>query len=350
MLLFKLTYQGKPADKKSFPKDLKVSDFLDHLCEISSIKLSELQLYVGYPPELLLIPSEAESLQDLGIQSGSVIALRTGATPSYSAAITTTLQSLQKLEIDRRQPLDLSSGKEWKCICCTFLNTSLSACCEMCESPKPILKMIRRVIDADNSCLYNCFGYLLLRSLCMSTRLREVCSKVAADESEKYNSAVLGREIDDYKVWVTKPDTWGGEVEISILSAYFNIGVGVVDIRTNQIYLYNCKYDNNEGSEERIYLLYDGIHYDALVKTVESNEQKSDNIDTDITIFSCTDFVAFDECKKIAADLKAATQYVDTSGFQLKCLVCGVGLVGQKDASEHAKSTGHQNFGQLEDK
>ena len=47
MLLFKLTYQGRPADKKSFPKDQKVSDFLDHLCEISSIKLSELNLGIG---------------------------------------------------------------------------------------------------------------------------------------------------------------------------------------------------------------------------------------------------------------------------------------------------------------
>lgn len=348
MLSFKLTYEGRPGVKRTFSKATTVGDFLDELCKESSIRLHELQLYVGYPPHLLLLSSEAESLQDLGIQTGSVITLRSGTTPSYSAAAAS-LQPLQKLEIDRRQPQDLSFIQEWKCNICTFLNALSNACCEMCESAKPILKMTRRIIDADNSCLYNCFGYLLLRSLCMSTRLREVCANVASGEHEKYNSAVLGREIDDYKIWVTKPDTWGGEVEISILSAYFKIGVGVVDIRTNQIYLYNCNHDDNRSSEERIYILYDGIHYDALVKSDDNNENKSARIDTDITIFSCADVVAYNECKRIAADLRAATQYVDTSGFQLKCLVCGVGLVGQKDASEHAKSTGHQNFGQLED-
>ena len=334
--------------KKSFPRDMKITDFLATVCQESSIKLAELQLHVGYPPQLLSIAPEAESLQELGIQSGSVISLRVGKTPSYPGAITTVTQPAEKLEIDRRESQSFFPRDEWKCTACTFLNASSNTRCEMCGSSKPILKMKRRVIEADNSCLYNCFGYLLFKSVHMSTKLREVCSTVALDDSEKYNSAVLGRDIGDYQRWVCKTDTWGGEVEISMLSEHFQIEVGVVDIRTNQIYLYNCSRGEDENQGERIYILYDGIHYDALVRAEES-EDDIDHSSNDVTIFSSSDVEAFEECKKIAADLKAATQYVNTSGFQLKCLVCSKGLVGQKDASEHAILTGHQNFGQIED-
>jgi ubiquitin thioesterase OTU1 len=30
----------------------------------------------------------------------------------------------------------------------------------------------------------------------------------------------------------------------------------------------------------------------------------------------------------------------------LRCLVCQTGLKGEKEAVEHAKATGHQNFGE----
>ena len=331
--------------KKTFSNKMKIEDFLLILSEVSNIKLEELQLWTGYPPSMVAIPQQVSLLQDLDIHSGSVLVLRAGTPPSCFTTKITTSEG-QRLEIDRRQS-SLEEKQEWSCNACTLQNPNANSHCEICGAKKPQLKMTRRVIDADNSCLYNCFGYLLLRSLSMSTKLRGICSEMVADNAEKYNAALLGREIDDYKMWVTKQDTWGGEVEISILSSYFQMGVGIVDIRTNQIYVYSSDDESGENFKERVYLLYDGIHYDALVRAVEGGENIN-RIDTDITIVSSLDDVAFNECKKIAADLKEKQQYVDTSSFQLKCLVCGVGLVGQMDASEHAKSTGHQNFGQME--
>ncbi|CAN6457605.1 unnamed protein product [Victoria cruziana] len=36
--------------------------------------------------------------------------------------------------------------------------------------------------------------------------------------------------------------------------------------------------------------------------------------------------------------------YTDTSNFTLRCGVCQIGIVGQKEAIEHAQATGHVNF------
>ena len=39
-----------------------------------------------------------------------------------------------------------------------------------------------------------------------------------------------------------------------------------------------------------------------------------------------------------------ARQFTDTANFTLRCGVCQLGIVGEKEAVEHAKATGHQRF------
>ena len=52
------------------------------------------------------------------------------------------------------------------------------------------------------------------------------------------------------------------------------------------------------------------------------------------------------KARKVVAEAHASRQFTDTANFTLRCLVCQKGLVGEKEAVEHAKSTGHQNFGE----
>jgi ubiquitin thioesterase OTU1 len=52
------------------------------------------------------------------------------------------------------------------------------------------------------------------------------------------------------------------------------------------------------------------------------------------------------KARKVVAEAHQARQFTDTANFSLRCLVCQQGLVGEKEALEHAKSTGHQNFGE----
>jgi ubiquitin thioesterase OTU1 len=47
---------------------------------------------------------------------------------------------------------------------------------------------------------------------------------------------------------------------------------------------------------------------------------------------------------KLASVWKKKHKYTDLASFTLKCGVCAKGLVGQKDAQQHALSTGHSQF------
>lgn len=47
---------------------------------------------------------------------------------------------------------------------------------------------------------------------------------------------------------------------------------------------------------------------------------------------------------KLVAGCNAARAFTDTAKFTLRCGVCALGLVGEKEALLHARATGHQNF------
>jgi ubiquitin thioesterase OTU1 len=48
--------------------------------------------------------------------------------------------------------------------------------------------------------------------------------------------------------------------------------------------------------------------------------------------------------EKLVQQLHESKAYTDTANFTLRCGVCNTGLKGEKEALEHAKKTGHQNF------
>jgi ubiquitin thioesterase OTU1 len=197
--------------------------------------------------------------------------------------------------------------------------------------------MKRRIIDADNSCLFNAVGFLVCRSSSVAAEFREIVRAAVENDPETYSAAMLGKEREEYFAWIVLPTTWGGEVEVGVLAGYFKVEIAVVDIRTTNIYVYGS------GGGQRVYLLYDGIHYDALVRSTQDSPS-----DDDQTMFPPDDAASWEQSKAIASHLKRRTQFVDLAGFDLKCLDCGVGLRGQKGAQEHAKGTGHTNFGQVE--
>lgn len=49
-------------------------------------------------------------------------------------------------------------------------------------------------------------------------------------------------------------------------------------------------------------------------------------------------------CSLQVRSFHQARQFTDTANFTLRCGVCLVGIKGEKEAVEHAKQTGHQNF------
>ncbi len=69
--------------------------------------------------------------------------------------------------------------------------------------------------------------------------------------------------------------------------------------------------------------------------------------DLDISVYSkaSRDAADIERCaEELVAAAHAARQFTDTANFTLRCGVCQLGLKGEKEAVEHAKSTGHTNF------
>lgn len=53
------------------------------------------------------------------------------------------------------------------------------------------------------------------------------------------------------------------------------------------------------------------------------------------------------QAMEIANEAKSSRQYTDVQKFMLKCLNCDVKFSGSVAAQQHAKDTGHNNFGEV---
>lgn len=93
-----------------------------------------------------------------------------------------------------------------------------------------------------------------------ATYMRKLIAGQVEKEKETFSEAVLGRPNKDYCDWIQKSDSWGGAIEISILSSHYGMEIAVVDISNAIINRFGE--DKNYGS--RSFLLFDGIHYDPL--------------------------------------------------------------------------------------
>lgn len=204
---------------------------------------------------------------------------------------------------------------------------------------------VRKVIDADNSCLFNAIGYVFFRSLEKAKELRKVVHDAVLSDSETFSEAALGKPPREYAEWVLKPESWGGQVELFVLSTHLQKQIAAYDVQTGRVDIYG---EDRFPLAERGHLIYDGLHYDAVVFAYPGLE---DVPDTHVTVVDCSQpsskTASFDlKARNLAKKDRDRRQFTDTANFSLRCLVCGAGLVGENEAREHAKSTGHQNFGE----
>lgn len=62
--------------------------------------------------------------------------------------------------------------------------------------------------------------------------------------------------------------------------------------------------------------------------------------DMDITVFSPRDDFVVAKALEVTREAKEKRQFTDMANFTLRCVVCQLGLVGEKEAVAHAQSTG----------
>ncbi|CAO3677267.1 unnamed protein product [Umbelopsis ramanniana] len=195
--------------------------------------------------------------------------------------------------------------------------------------------LVVREMKDDNSCLFRSVGYALNRNIERTQELREVIAASIRSDPITYSDAILGRPADQYVDWILKPNSWGGAIELAIFSKHFNIEIDSFDVANGRIDKFG------EGQyDERVLLMYTGIHYDVLALTPAMEVSG----EFDQTRFSTENGELLQAGAQLANSLKKQRKYTDTSNFTLKCNDCGKGLIGERDATNHASQTGHTHF------
>jgi len=197
--------------------------------------------------------------------------------------------------------------------------------------------IIRRIIPDDNSCLFNAVAYVLEgRSKSKSMQLRKVIADAVQTNPDTWSPAVLGKPSSVYQKWILEKNSWGGAIELSILSQYYQTEIIAFDVTCCRS---NC-FGEGSGYKQRVFLLYDGIHYDALALTPDKGVPE----ECDLTVFSPNDDLALKKCTELVDQEHQAGNYTNTAKFTVLCQQCNKTFVGEAALTAHAKRTGHSKF------
>lgn len=115
-------------------------------------------------------------------------------------------------------------------------------------------------MESDNSCLFNAVAYCLegavSRKKNRAPNLRRVVADFISSDPILYNQAYLGQKNSDYVKWILDSKSWGGAIELSILSKVYGIQICAFDVKSMRKDVYG------EGNDykSQIFLIYDGIH------------------------------------------------------------------------------------------
>ncbi|CAF1282580.1 unnamed protein product [Rotaria sordida] len=123
-------------------------------------------------------------------------------------------------------------------------------------------QLIRFSVPADNSCLFSSI-YFVLHSgkldLASNKYLRNlVASKIESDQIT-YSEAMLGRTNLEYSKWIRRDDSWGGGIELAILTQEYETEICVINTECEGRIDY---FGEDRHFPYRVFLLYDNLHYD----------------------------------------------------------------------------------------
>lgn len=154
--------------------------------------------------------------------------------------------------------------------------------------------LVRRVVASDNSCLFTSLSHCL-GATHSAQRLRELVCQGILEDPDTYNEAVLEQEIEDYCQWIRDPSSWGGGIEMSIISKMFHTEICLVHINSLQVHRFG------EGRyQRRVLLLYTGSHYDYIAYASDPDNPRQ---------FDQTEFAVVDGDGVLDAALKLASSH-----------------------------------------
>ncbi|AEO67691.1 uncharacterized protein THITE_125507 [Thermothielavioides terrestris NRRL 8126] len=171
-----------------------------------------------------------------------------------------------------------------------------------------------------------------------SAALRNQVADYILSHPNEYNKAILGDEPHVYTTRMRRMDTWGGAIELSILSDIYNLEISSIDVKSLRVDRFG------EGKENRVIILYSGIHYDRIAFCMDLSYP----VEVDVTQWSTDDDEVLEKARQLAQQLQRLHYYTDTTDFVIKCEICDWIGQGVRQAGQHEKETGHSQFGEMQ--
>ncbi|KAF2760856.1 ubiquitin thioesterase OTU1 [Pseudovirgaria hyperparasitica] len=324
--------------------DATVADLTSAISKETS--LPSFDLKSGFPPQPLDLTSfdSSLSLKDTGLKLNGeqliVLSRDVQAQMSHPLhAAPPTLSSQQPA----RQSKTSSQGSAQQPLSLSRSPRDLESDPPEVPIPSHQATMVLRVMPDDNSCMFRAVGSAVLSdSLDVMTELRSAVAQGIQANPDLYSAAVLQKSPDEYCKWIQREDSWGGAIELGILAQNFDIeicSISVQDLRVDRF---------NEGKDNRIILVYSGIHYDTIAMSPSDPPHTRADMpaDVDIKLFGTWDEEVLEKARDLCKILQGKHYFTDTGGFDIKCNKCGWKGKGEKGAVAHANETGHYDFGE----
>ena len=201
------------------------------------------------------------------------------------------------------------------------------------------MEPIRRFVDSDNSCLFSSIGYLVdNKNFSENTKYQYRQLLVNYLEDNNLESGMLEIPKEDYIENIQNPSTWGGAIELKLFSDMLQIEIASIDVQSNRVDIFG----QDKNYPQRIYVLYNGVHYDPLVMAYTEDSKD------DITNFASDDnetLISLHEYVKVFKDVGDFVDLANMNSFE--CDTCKTLFENQEEAYNHANNFEHWNFNEI---
>ena len=187
----------------SLPADATVSAAIKAVAERAGVALERLELRSGFPLRVLdwrAAPEDASAAAALGLATGESLQASEAA------------ETVRAVEAAQPAPGTVPDA--------VLLGDSSGFAVQ------------RRIVASDNTCLFRAAAYIMSQDRTGGDALRAVVAAAVLADPEQYCEAVLGRPPSEYADWIQRGDSWGGAIELAILSANFGTELCAADIQT----------------------------------------------------------------------------------------------------------------------
>jgi ubiquitin thioesterase OTU1 len=143
--------------------------------------------------------------------------------------------------------------------------------------------LVRRAMPQDGSCLFHAAAYALRdKSRTLGPKLRQECAETVLANKDFFTPEILGRPTNEYVEWLRQPSSWGGAIELVILSFLSQTELIALDLSSGSVERIGVE----QGYSTRAFLIYTGNHYDAvaMADTLSLSDERRDQV-----LFSATD-------------------------------------------------------------